>query len=247
MDRRLFLKESAVLATALSRPGQLFGATKRSGNGRKVVLVELAGGADGLNMVVPFTSNHYYAARPTLALPARETLRINDTIGLHPALASLRELYDEGKMAIVQGVGYPRPSRCHSTARLIWYSGNVNRRKPTEAGPSSRSDTPRLKALGSTVAARAMPERSWTMRLLGFARGSPADAYTDTGFAHQLKEVARAIRHDVPESVFHVRLEGFDTHKDQIERGDRLRGVHAKLLSVFASGVKAFWNEMRGL
>ncbi len=85
-----------------------------------LVLLQLAGGNDGLNTVVPVGNDSYYKARPTLAIAKNTALKINDELGLHPALAPLKQLYDGGNLAIVQGVGYPNPNRSHFRSTEIW-------------------------------------------------------------------------------------------------------------------------------
>src|SRR5262249_17920586 len=73
---------------------------------RVLVLIQLLGGNDGLNTVVPFADPAYEKARPGIGIPKGQVLKLNDQLGLHPNLTGLRELYDEGKLAILQGVGY---------------------------------------------------------------------------------------------------------------------------------------------
>jgi uncharacterized protein (DUF1501 family) len=85
-----------------------------------LVLVQLAGGNDGLNTVVPFSDPNYYRLRPTLGLPAEQVLKLSDTHGLHPSCAALQRLYGEGKLGIVQNVGYPNPNRSHFRSTEIW-------------------------------------------------------------------------------------------------------------------------------
>jgi uncharacterized protein (DUF1501 family) len=87
---------------------------------RTLVIVELAGGNDGLNTIVPYADSRYYAARPGIAIPRSSVLPITDAIGLHPNLAPLEQLYRENKVAIVQGVGYPRPDLSHFRSTEIW-------------------------------------------------------------------------------------------------------------------------------
>jgi uncharacterized protein (DUF1501 family) len=87
---------------------------------RVLVLIQMAGGNDGLNTVVPHSDPLYYERRPTIAIPKNKTLRINDTLGWHPSLTGFRALYDEGKLAIVQGVTYPNPDRSHFRGTDIW-------------------------------------------------------------------------------------------------------------------------------
>jgi uncharacterized protein (DUF1501 family) len=88
--------------------------------GRVLVLVELAGGNDGINTVVPFADPGYARARRRLRLPARDLVRLTDQVGLHPALAPLAPSWEAGRLAIVQGVGYPNPTRSHFESQAIW-------------------------------------------------------------------------------------------------------------------------------
>src|SRR5262245_19133346 len=78
-----------------------------------LVVIQLAGGNDGLNTVVPVGADPYYQLRPRLAQQKKDVLRLNDEFGLHPAATGLKELFDSGRMGIVHGVGYPNPNRSH--------------------------------------------------------------------------------------------------------------------------------------
>lgn len=89
---------------------------------RVLVLIQLAGGNDGLNTVVPYGRDEYYKARPGIAIPRGQVLKLNDELGLHPAMTGFKELFDEGQLAIVQGVGYPSPDRSHFRSMDIWHS-----------------------------------------------------------------------------------------------------------------------------
>jgi uncharacterized protein (DUF1501 family) len=97
---------------------------RRGTTGRALVVVQLSGGNDGLSTLVPFEDDAYHRARPTLRLPKPQVLRLSDTAGLHPRMQKLKELYDAGHLAIVEGVGYPRPSRSHFRSMEIWHTGN---------------------------------------------------------------------------------------------------------------------------
>jgi uncharacterized protein (DUF1501 family) len=92
-------------------------------DGKILVVVQLAGGNDGLNTVIPYADDAYQRARRTLAIGGKEALKINDYLGLHPNLAPMKSLFDDGRMAIVQGVGYPNPNRSHFRSTDIWSSG----------------------------------------------------------------------------------------------------------------------------
>jgi uncharacterized protein (DUF1501 family) len=91
---------------------------------RSLVLLRLYGGNDGLNTVIPYGSGAYYDSRPTLAVPANQVLAIDGQIGLHPRMAALKSHYDAGRLAIVQGVGYPDPSLSHFRSEVIWQNAD---------------------------------------------------------------------------------------------------------------------------
>jgi uncharacterized protein (DUF1501 family) len=85
-----------------------------------LVLVQLAGGNDGLNTVIPFEDDNYRRLRPTLGIPKEQVLPLSATLGLHPSCRALAGLFQEGKLAIVQNVGYPNPNRSHFRSTEIW-------------------------------------------------------------------------------------------------------------------------------
>jgi uncharacterized protein (DUF1501 family) len=87
---------------------------------RVLVIVNFQGGNDGLNTVVPFGMPAYYNYRPSLGVPQSDVLRINDTVGLNPQLKAFKDMYDKGQVAIVQGVGYPKPDFSHFRSTEIW-------------------------------------------------------------------------------------------------------------------------------
>jgi uncharacterized protein (DUF1501 family) len=87
---------------------------------RVLVVINFQGGNDGLNTVVPFGLPDYYRYRPSLGIPQSDVLRIDDTVGLNPVLAPFKKMYDAGKVAIVQGVGYPDPDHSHFRSTEIW-------------------------------------------------------------------------------------------------------------------------------
>lgn len=99
---------------------------------RVLVLIQLAGGNDGLNTLVPYADPAYEKARPGIGIPKGQVLKLNDSVGLHPSLAGMRELYDEGKLSIVQGVGYPNPDRSHFRSMDIWQSAQPLNENPRD-------------------------------------------------------------------------------------------------------------------
>ncbi len=87
-----------------------------------LVLVQLAGGNDGLNTLIPFEDADYYRLRPTLGIAKDKVLRVSDTIGLNPGMTAMQAMVQAGKLAIVQNVGYPNPNRSHFRSTEIWES-----------------------------------------------------------------------------------------------------------------------------
>ncbi|AWM41681.1 hypothetical protein GobsT_72340 [Gemmata obscuriglobus] len=92
-----------------------------------LVVVELTGGNDGLNTVAPYGDDLYQKARPTLAFAKKDVLKLDDYHGLHPRLGELKRLYDEKRLAVVQGVGYPNPDRSHFESMDIWQLADPKR------------------------------------------------------------------------------------------------------------------------
>lgn len=91
---------------------------------RILVVLQLAGGNDGLNTVIPYRDDAYYRARPQIAIARKDALPLTDELGLHPSATGLKQLYDAGLLAIVQGVGYPNPDRSHFKGTDIWETGD---------------------------------------------------------------------------------------------------------------------------
>jgi uncharacterized protein (DUF1501 family) len=116
LDRTMMAMANPFGANAVQQPNGT--------DGKILVVVQLSGGNDGLNTVIPYADDVYHNSRPALSHAANEVLKIDDYIGLHPNLTAFKELYDKGSMAIVQGVGYPNPNRSHFRSMDIWQSGD---------------------------------------------------------------------------------------------------------------------------
>jgi uncharacterized protein (DUF1501 family) len=113
---------------ALANPLDTLRTARPSGkDGKILVVVQLSGGNDGLNTVIPYADDAYYRVRPTLGVDPKTVLKIDNYIGLHPDLAPLKNLYDAGHMSILQGVGYPNPNRSHFRSMDIWQTGYPDR------------------------------------------------------------------------------------------------------------------------
>ncbi len=129
ITRRDLLQRTPLLALAPTVPSFLARsarAARMDGSGRVLVVIQLDGGNDGLNTVVPFADDAYARARPKLRLKRDEVLRVGDTVGLHPALKSLAKLHERGRLAIVQGVGYPNPNRSHDVGMGNWQTARFD-------------------------------------------------------------------------------------------------------------------------
>lgn len=136
MNRGSFLLGAASGLTVIAKFGTFFSqalaadvvnnAAPDAGN-RVLVLINMQGGNDGLNTIVPYASQEYYHYRPRLAIPATSVLPINASIGFNPALAALKPFYDKGAMALVQGVGYPDPNHSHFRSTEIWQTAQPER------------------------------------------------------------------------------------------------------------------------
>ena len=87
-----------------------------------LAVLSLSGGNDGLNTVIPFNEGLYRDYRPTLSIPENQIIPLNDQIGLHPTMAPLKRFWDEGKLAIFLGIGYPNPSYSHFRSMDIWHT-----------------------------------------------------------------------------------------------------------------------------
>ena len=89
-----------------------------------VVILQLSGGNDGLNTVIPVRNDLYYKARPKLGIAKEKALSVTDEVSLHPALTGFKEMYDEGNLAILNNVGYPNPDRSHFRSMDIWHTAS---------------------------------------------------------------------------------------------------------------------------
>jgi len=121
-----FLAPSFITRTAmaLDGPSSALGsvALDSSKKNRILVVLQLSGGNDGLNTLIPFADPNYSQLRPSLGFAANEVLHLTDSVGLNPNLSKLKTMYDQGKVAVVQGVGYPNPNRSHFRSMDIWHS-----------------------------------------------------------------------------------------------------------------------------
>ena len=125
--RKDFIQIGSLATASLMLPKFLkaFETKKLVPPGNKVlVVVQLSGGNDGLNTVIPYRNDIYYRERPRLAIEKSKAIQLTDEAGINPALQAFKSLYDEGNLAILNGVGYPNPDRSHFRSMDIWHSAS---------------------------------------------------------------------------------------------------------------------------
>lgn len=134
LTRRAFLKNSSLIALGASVPtfisktaAQAPLANRPGARDTILVVIQLTGGNDGLNTVIPFADPEYARLRPTLRQPRDQVRRVNDQIGLHPSMTAMANLLQDHSLCIVQGVGYPNPSQSHFRSMDIWQAASTER------------------------------------------------------------------------------------------------------------------------
>jgi len=134
LSRRDLMKHGGMIAVGLAAPRWLSTIAEadvaRVAQGGEIssdtvlVVCQLSGGNDGLNTVVPYADSLYYKSRPTLAHKEDVVLKINEQLGFHPNMKGVHGLYKQGKVAVIQNVGYPKPNRSHFKSMDIWQSAS---------------------------------------------------------------------------------------------------------------------------
>lgn len=124
MDRRTFLKAMMFTPLIAFFPNLLFALANRPDWQNLLILVELKGGNDGLNTVIPYRDPLYYQLRPNLAIARDRVVKLDGRLGFHPALGALVPAWKKNELAIVQGVGYPDPNLSHFRSIEIWETGS---------------------------------------------------------------------------------------------------------------------------
>ena len=130
--RRDFVKTSSLVALGATVPGfvsrtaaQAPIASQPGARDTILVIVQLTGGNDGLNTVIPYRDEQYRRLRPTLAQPTNQVRRLNDDVGLHPSMNALADLLQDNSLCVVQGVGYPNPTQSHFRSMDIWQAAST--------------------------------------------------------------------------------------------------------------------------
>lgn len=129
IKRKEFLQLGSLATASFMVPKFLktFERVDRVPAGNKVMVVlQLSGGNDGLNTIIPIRNDIYFRERPGLGIEKSKALALTDEVGLHPALTSLRDLYNDGSLGILNNVGYPNPDRSHFRSMDIWQTGSAS-------------------------------------------------------------------------------------------------------------------------
>ncbi len=200
---------TTLLASGVSLPGFLTRtavAAPGADDERILVVIQLTGGNDGLNTVVPFRDDEYHKARPTLRIRADQVLKLTDELGLHPDMAGFKRLHDDGLLAVVNNVGYPNPDRSHFRSMDIWHtadarpeavdSGWLGRVVDRGAGPS---DVPRALHLDEGALPLALKNQRVAVPSL-----RNIDAFRLQGDTEDLQRVIGASRRDASDDLLFV-------------------------------------------
>jgi len=133
MERRDFIKRTSLASAALWMPNFLKPLERFVADEyRNLVVIQLSGGNDGLNTVVPFENDIYYNSRKTISVAKDKVLKLTDDLGFHPSMTGLQGLYNDGLMCVLNSVGYPNPNRSHFRSMDIWQTAtNANEYKNT--------------------------------------------------------------------------------------------------------------------
>jgi uncharacterized protein (DUF1501 family) len=218
VSRRTFLKDGvAAFTISFAAPAFLSDLARAQGaSSRNLVVLDLSGGNDGLSMLVPYTDSAYYSRRPTLAIPAGSVLQVGSdssgkALGLHPKLAGLKDIFNQGRLALIQRVGYENSSRSHFFGADIWSTANpsnsagngwVGRYLATLPPPldplvawNTTGDTPHA-LLSSTVSVASIPSVS------GYAFNSPNSGSEATLERAAATSIASHVPVDKPHVAF---------------------------------------------
>ncbi len=281
------------------------GLDQRGAKDTILVVVQLTGGNDGLNTVVPYADPLYVKARPTLKHTADKVLNLEQGLGLSPALSGFHKLWEASQLAIIQGVGYAQPNRSHFESMDIWHKatasstekyGWLGRCAPEIGGAGDGvlhigDGEPPLAVYGATgyapsmrsiqdfqlktgagaegdrrrAAVESLAETSeGSDDLLCFVQSSAKQSfasaarirevaaeyktgvkYPETPLAQRLKLIAQLIDAKLPQRVYYVSLDGFDTHAAQALSHGQLLGTLSSAMESFHADLKEHGHDER--
>lgn len=149
MKRRKFLQRSSLVSLSPFIPAflpQIASGSQTEPDKRILVVLQLSGGNDGLNTVIPFADENYAKHRSVLKLDDSDIIKMDDSLGLHPSMKPMADLLENGQLAVVNGVGYPNPNRSHFESMDIWQTARLNKAERKGYGWLGRAveDHPKL-------------------------------------------------------------------------------------------------------
>jgi uncharacterized protein (DUF1501 family) len=268
-SRRDFMKtslqRSALLAMAPAVPG-FVAATARAAvpdrEGRILVVVQLDGGNDGINTVVPYNDEGYAKHRSVLRLPAGKLIKISDSVGLHPSMTEAARLLERGELAIVQGVGYPNPSRSHFRSMAVWHAARLDPESHSGPGWLGRVFDDRLaagdKAGAFFVGAGQPPAALRGRRSVAATLERAEDLMLNTSANPRASIGDKTDKDDLAAFVRRTTLDAYTTadgmaamageDKSASSGGDDLRGRLALIIRLIKSGAGArvYYTEHTG-
>ncbi len=233
LTRREMLTTTLAGAGLMHVPGWLSaGGTRTAPNGRVLVLVQLEGGNDGLNTLVPWRDERYASLRPTIGLAPRSLLRLDEWNALHPALERIAARFEKGQVSFLQNVGSPRPSLSHFRSKDMWDTAAVDDPLPATgwigrlAGRSARSGSPidRM-ALGSEcvpLAFRSGKSASCAVPSLGEYRIRTAGRAAPRGDARSRERAIAELHADMQSGPEAIVREAFDVARSSIQELGRV-------------------------
>jgi uncharacterized protein (DUF1501 family) len=246
ISRRDFLRDGvAAFTLTFAAPRVVGGSARAHGErARNLVVLHLSGGNDALSTLVPYGDPFYYSRRPSQAVPAGLVLQVGcdaagHPLGLHPRLAGLREIFNQGRLAIVQRAGYENSSRSHFEGTDVWNTAAPG--QPQAAGWLARC-LDSLQAPADPLAGWHASDAPDPLDRAG-AAGSYAGTvrYPCNGFAQALRTVAGSIVRGTGTRTFRVQTGGYDTHARQGTND----GTYADLMGALDGGLFAFYSDLQ--
>jgi uncharacterized protein (DUF1501 family) len=182
INRRRFLTGTSLLSLSPFVPSMLLNAaraTETTSDGRVLVVIQLDGGNDGLNTVVPITDDEYARNRFETRVKPEDTHRLDDHCSLHPSMRAAKELFDDGRLSIVQAVGYPNPDRSHFRSMKIWQTASLDDAMHNSYGWLGRTldfaKNPQQEPNAVYVGSDRTPVALWGRRSATLAMGQETD------------------------------------------------------------------------